>query len=90
MFGIARAVSFLASHARQARSRNVGNRAAPLALAASAPNAVHVLSGSAVNHLFHADAHHDGVLGADFAYSANNHCRLDAASPERPPAIPDF
>ena len=36
----------------------------------SAPDTIKVQSGSAVNGLFHAEAHHDGVLGADFTYSA--------------------
>jgi hypothetical protein len=36
----------------------------------SAPNTIRVQSGSAVNGLFHAEAHYNRVLGADFAYSA--------------------
>src|SRR5439155_423960 len=36
----------------------------------SGPNTIDVLSGVPVNGLFHAEAHHAGVLGADFTYSA--------------------
>jgi len=36
----------------------------------SASDTLKVQSGSAVNGLFHAEAHYDGVLGADFTYSA--------------------
>lgn len=34
------------------------------------PNTIEAQSGSPVNDLFHAEAHHDRVLGADFDYSA--------------------
>ena len=36
----------------------------------SGPNTIDVLWGEPVNGLFHAEAHHAGVLGADFIYSA--------------------
>jgi hypothetical protein len=36
----------------------------------SVPGAIIVQSGSPVGPLFHAEAHHDEVLGADFTYSA--------------------
>jgi len=35
-----------------------------------APGNIRVVSGSEVNGQFHAEAHHDRVLGADFTYSA--------------------
>jgi len=34
------------------------------------PNTIKVTSGSEANGVFHAEAHHDRVLGADFTYSA--------------------
>ena len=55
-----------------------------------APNTIKVQSGSAVNRLFHAEAHHDRVLGADFAYSATITADWKQPDLSAAPSVPDL